>query len=113
MPAVAGVYAWFRDGEPIHAGVVTERQGHRGRLRKRRPRRNDSSRSSLRRNAAEHLVGLPLTVSRRRPNQVLTQQVDVVNDWLATCEITQQTCGRRSVNRQIIWRRFTRTRLAG
>ena len=90
LPAEPGVYAWFRDGQPVYAGVETGRQGLRGRLRKYRSQGNDLSRSSLRRNMAEHLLGLPITVSHRRPSQVLTDQVNVVNDWLATCQVAQK-----------------------
>jgi hypothetical protein len=68
IPEKPGVYAWFSFAGPIYAGKASGSGGLRDRLGKHRGVGLDLSRSSLRRNVAEHLLGIPTSVSRQRPS---------------------------------------------
>ena len=59
IPQGPGVYAWFRSGEPIYAGKASGSGGLRERLGKHLGVGLDLSRSSLRRNVAEHVLNIP------------------------------------------------------
>lgn len=87
IPATPGVYAWFRDGKPIYAGKASGSGGLRNRLAKHLGIGLDLSRSSLRRNVAEHLLHVPTADSRRRPSSMTVDQVSTINEWIRELEI--------------------------
>ncbi|RKS80660.1 hypothetical protein CLV35_0249 [Motilibacter peucedani] len=87
VPTAAGVYAWFHLGEPVYVGMTGAKGGLRGRLGRHRGAGRDLSRSSLRRNVAAHLLGIPTTVSRQRPSVVSEQDADVVTAWIRDLEV--------------------------
>ena len=82
-----GVYAWFRSSDPIYAGKASGAGGLRGRLSKHLGVGLDLSRSSLRRNIAEHVLGVPTSVSRQRPSAMSAEQVSAVNGWIRELEV--------------------------
>ena len=88
VPAKPGVYACFRCSEPIYAGKASGSGGLRERLGKHLGVGLDLSRSSLRRNVAEHFLGIPTSVSRRRPSVITAKQVSEVNKWIRELEVT-------------------------
>src|SRR4051812_10076636 len=79
IPVSPGVYAWFSAAEPVYAGKASGRGGLRDRLSKHLGVGLDLSRSSLRRNVAEHLLGVPTSVSRKRPSIMRPDQVSMIN----------------------------------
>lgn len=87
IPEEPGVYAWFRSGEPIYAGKASSTGGLRARLGKHLAVGLDLSRSSLRRNVAEHLLGVPTSVSRQRPSIMSSDQVSTINKWIRELQI--------------------------
>lgn len=87
IPESAGVYAWFRSSEPVYAGRAIGSGGLRERLRKHLATGRDLSRSSLRRNVAEHVLGVPTSVSRARPSVMTSDQVVTVNQWIGNLEV--------------------------
>jgi hypothetical protein len=88
LPTSPGVYAWFRDGEPIYAGRALTKGGIRTRVGRRHLDTSaDLSHSSFRRNVCEQLLGIPTGVSRRRPSVMTVEQVAAVNEWIASCEV--------------------------
>lgn len=82
IPRLPGVYAWFSGDAPVYAGKASGKGGLRGRLSKHLATDLDLSRSSLRRNVAEHLLGIPTTVTRQRPTQMTKEDIAVVNAWI-------------------------------
>lgn len=48
----------------------------------------DLSRSSLRRNVAEHLLGIPTSASRQRPSVMTNEQVLATNEWIRALEVS-------------------------
>jgi hypothetical protein len=91
IPVEPGVYAWFRSGEPVYAGKASGSGGLRERLGKHLEVRLDLSRSSLRRNVAEHLLSVPTAVSRRRPSMMTSDQVSTINEWICELEVAWLT----------------------
>lgn len=91
IPGAPGVYARLREGEPVYPGKAAGRGGLRERLGKHLETGVDLSRSSLRRNVAEMLLGLPTSVTRARPTQVSAAQAAAVKAWIAQCELAWQT----------------------
>lgn len=87
VPQDPGVYAWFDSDEPVYAGKASGAGGLRGRLSKHLGLSIDLSRSSLRRNVAEHLLGIPTSVSRQRPSLVTAEQVAEINEWIGKLEV--------------------------
>lgn len=88
LPTSPGVYAWFRDGEPVYAGRALTKGGIRTRVGRRHLDTGlDLSHSSFRRNVCEQLLGIPTGVSRRRPSVMTADQVAAVNEWIASCEV--------------------------
>lgn len=87
IPDKPGVYAWFRSAEPIYAGRAIGSGGLRERLGKHLGVGLDLSRSSLRRNVAEHLLSVPTSVSRQRPSVMTADQVSTVNGWIGELAI--------------------------
>lgn len=88
IPDGPGVYAWFRSAEPIYAGKASGSGGLRERLGKHLGVGQDLSRSSLRRNVAEHLLSVPTSVSRKRPSFMTSDQVSTINEWIRGLEVT-------------------------
>ena len=88
IPEGPGVYAWFRSSDAIYAGKASGRGGLRERLSKHLGVGMDLSRSSLRRNVAEHLLSIPTSVSRQRPSAMTTEQVLLVNAWIQELELS-------------------------
>jgi hypothetical protein len=82
IPSAPGVYAWYETGIPIYAGKASGRGGLRERLGKHLGTGVDLSRSSLRRNVAEHLLEIPTALSRQRPSVMTTDQVAEINSWI-------------------------------
>ena len=87
LPDGPGVYAWFRSEEPIYAGKASGSGGLRERLVKHLGIGLDLSRSSLRRNVAEHILNVPTSQSRRRPSVMTSQQVSTINVWIRQLEV--------------------------
>lgn len=87
IPDGPGVYAWFRSGEAMYAGKASGSGGLRDRLSKHLGVGRDLSRSSLRRNVAEHLLSVPTSVSRARPSVMTLDQVSTINGWIRELEI--------------------------
>jgi hypothetical protein len=87
IPGGPGVYAWFRSNDPIYAGKASGSGGLRERLGKHLGTGLDLSRSSLRRNVAEHILNVPTSVSRQRPSVMTTQQVSSINEWIRQLEV--------------------------
>lgn len=84
LPTSPGVYAWFRDGEPIYAGRALTKGGIRTRVGRRHLDTSaDLSHSSFRRNVCEQLLRAATDVSRRRPSVMTVEQVAAVNEWIA------------------------------
>jgi hypothetical protein len=87
IPYSPGVYAWFRSSEPVYAGKASGIGGLRDRLGKHLGVGLDLSRSSLRRNVAEHLLDIPTSVSRKRPSVMRSDQVSMINGWIGELEV--------------------------
>ena len=82
IPVGPGVYAWFKSSEPIYAGRAIGNGGLRERFGKHLAVGRDLSRSSLRRNVAEDVLGVPTSVSRARPSVMTEEQVSTINEWI-------------------------------
>jgi hypothetical protein len=78
---------WFGSDAPVYAGKASGRGGLRDRIGKHLGLGTDLSRSSLRRNVAEHLLGIPTSVSRQRPSAIRTDEADQVNAWISALEL--------------------------
>lgn len=87
VPDGPGVYAWFSSADPIYAGKASGSGGLRERLRKHLGVGLDLSRSSLRRNVAEHVLGVPTSASRQRPSVMTSEQVSTINGWIRELEV--------------------------
>lgn len=87
VPSGPGVYAWFNSSDPVYAGRASGAGGLRERLSKHLRAGPDLSRSSLRRNVAEHVLGVPTSVSRQRPSAMSAEQVSTVNGWIRELEV--------------------------
>lgn len=87
VPSGPGVYAWFRSSDPIYVGKASGVGGLLGRLGKHLGVGLDLSRSSLRRNVAEHVLGVPTSVSRQRPSAMSPEQVSTINGWIRELEV--------------------------
>jgi hypothetical protein len=88
VPDSPGVYAWFKSSEPIYAGKASGGGGLRERVGKHLEFGPDLSRSSLRRNVAEHVLNVPTSVSRQRPSVMTSDQVSQINEWIRELEVT-------------------------
>lgn len=88
VPQSLGVYAWYRDGQPIYAGRALGAKGLNDRVwRNHLATGPDLSRSSFRRNVREHLGIAGTTVSRIRPTRLSTDDVQPINVWIRECEV--------------------------
>ncbi len=88
IPAQPGLYAWFRDGECVYLGIAGNL---RDRLTTHRGTSNDLSRSTFRSWVAVHVLGLDRAATRQRPSIVTDEQAQVVNAWIAACDIAWLT----------------------
>ena len=88
IPAQPGLYAWFRDGECVYLGIAGDL---RDRLTTHRGTSNDLSRSTFRSWVAVHVLGLDRAATRQRPSIVTGDQAQVVNAWVAACDIAWLT----------------------
>lgn len=92
VPDAPGVYAWYHGAEAVYAGVAAGAEGLRKRLGNHLALGQDLSRSSFRRNVCEYLEIAPTAVTRRRPAELLAQQVAPVNDWIRECAVAWIVC---------------------
>jgi hypothetical protein len=93
IPSKPCIYAWFRDGEPVYSGVAAGARGLRGRVWKYHLKTGlDLSHSSFRRNVCEHLGIAPTSRTRIRPTVMTAAEVDPVNAWIRSCEVTWLVC---------------------
>lgn len=87
IPTDPGIYIWFRDGQPIYVGEGLGAKGLRRRLSSHFSKGADLSRSTLRASVAVAQLGIDRSVARQRPSLVNADQIAVVNQWLASCEL--------------------------
>ncbi len=93
IPKRPGVYAWYRDGEPIYSGRALGADGLHGRVWKNHLRTGaDLSRSSFRRNVCEHLGIAPTSTTTVRPTLLGAADVEPVNRWICECEVAWIEC---------------------
>ena len=92
FPSRPGVYAWFRDGRPVYAGVAAGSQGLKSRLWTHLDTGLDLSRSAFRRNVLEHLGIATVAMARQRPSALTSAQVAAVNQWIRECELAWIEC---------------------
>ncbi|HVE46426.1 MAG TPA: hypothetical protein VNA57_06730 [Acidimicrobiales bacterium] len=93
VPTQPGVYAFYRDGEPVYVGRAIASGGLQRRMKTQHLKTgNDLSWSAFRRNVAEHLGIAPSTVTKQRPPQLTEEQVAPVNDWIGGCEVRWISC---------------------
>lgn len=89
IPTGPGVYAWYREGEPVYVGKATGAEGLRQRLWKNHMARGRGaiSGSAFRRNVAAHLgFGSPAAI-KADPALLTEEQVAAVNAWIRTCHV--------------------------
>lgn len=88
FPTVPGVYAWYRDGEPVYSGRAIGEAGVQGRIWGNHLKTGaDLSRSSFRRNVCEHLGIAPTSKTRIRPTVMTPADVSPVNSWIRECSL--------------------------
>jgi hypothetical protein len=76
-----GVYAWYREGEPVYSGRATGANGLHGRIWKNHLKTGDDlSRSSFRRNVCEHLAIAPTSTTTVRPTLMTAADIEPVTD---------------------------------
>ena len=93
IPNRPGVYAWYRDGEPVYSGRALGGDGLHGRIWKNHLKTgNDLSRSSFRRNVCEHLGIAPTSKTTIRPTLMTAADVEPVNQWIRECEVAWIEC---------------------
>lgn len=92
VPTDPGVYIWFRNGTPIYVGEALGKKGLRGRLKAHFSKGVDLSRSTLRASVAVAELGIERSYSRQRPSNMDVEQIKLVNQWLAECELGWITC---------------------
>ncbi len=90
VPAVPGVYVWWRDGEPVYVGEA--KTSLRQRLSAHLATGPDLTRSTLRRSVALARLGIPRAVSGRRPSVIAQADADTVSAWLRGCELAWVEC---------------------
>lgn len=87
VPRSPGVHVWFHQGSAIYVGRATGKGSQPARLRTHLDQCLDLRRSSLRRNVADHILGVPTSVTRQRPSQMTSEQVERVNAWIGQLEV--------------------------
>jgi len=102
VPTAPGVYAFYRDGQPVYVGRAIASGGLQRRLKTQHLKTvNDLSWSAFRRNVAERLGIAPSTVTKRRPPQLTEAQVASINEWVAACELRWIACATESEATQL------------
>lgn len=89
VPVGPGVYAWYRNVQPVYVGKATGGEGLRQRAwgNHMGTGRGGMSGSAFRRNVAEHLgFGAAATI-KADPSTLAASQVDAVNTWIRECEL--------------------------
>jgi hypothetical protein len=93
VPTRPGVYAWYRQGEPVYSGRAVGGDGLHGRIWKNHLKTgNDLSRSSFRRNVCEHLGIAPTSKTTVRPTVMTAADIEPVNQWIRECEVGWIEC---------------------
>lgn len=93
VPSAPGVYAWYRDGEPVYSGRTLGKTGLRGRVWDTHLKTGtDLSRSSFRRNVCAHLGVAPTSKTTVRPTLMTEADVEPVNRWIRACEVAWIQC---------------------
>lgn len=93
IPTSPGVYAWYREGEPVYSGRAIGKTGLHERLWGNHLKKgNDLSRSSFRRNVCEFLGIAPTSTTTVRPTLMTTAEVEPVNQWIRECEVAWIEC---------------------
>ncbi|HEX7167889.1 MAG TPA: hypothetical protein VF230_13005 [Acidimicrobiales bacterium] len=93
IPKRPGVYAWYRDGQPVYSGRALGGDGLHGRVWKTHLKTGlDLSRSSFRRNVCEHLGIAPTSTTTVRPTVMTKADVAPVNRWIRECEVAWIEC---------------------
>lgn len=96
IPLAPGVYIWFRDGYPLYVGrAIGKKGGLRQRLRAHLAQGPDLSRSTLRASVAVSQINVSRSIARRRPSIMTAQQIALVNEWIAECELGWIACDTR------------------
>lgn len=91
LPSRPGVYAWFRQGVPVHLGRATGKRGLRARVGGDHLLSDaDLSRSPFRRAVAAHL-GLPVEEADGRA-LVGPEGAVAIDDWIASCAVAWLAC---------------------
>jgi hypothetical protein len=91
IPTSPGVYAWFRGGEPVYVGRAKAKGGLRRRLAGNHLKVGpDLSKSAFRRNVCESLGVADTSITRVQP--LTPDQTEIVNAWIADCEIAWIEC---------------------
>ncbi|MGZ4517876.1 MAG: GIY-YIG nuclease family protein [Mycobacteriaceae bacterium] len=93
VPTSPGVYAWYREDEPIYSGRA---EGAKG-LKKRvwddhLNTRRDLTRSTFRRNVCQYLGIAPTSRTTIRPTVMTADDVRPVNRWIRECEVAWINC---------------------
>lgn len=92
IPTTPGLYLWFHESECVYLGIA-------GNLKERisahRSTARDLSGSTLRSWVAVELLGVERKITRLRPSIMTNEQVQIVNAWLAACEIAWITTDSR------------------
>lgn len=93
VPKRPGVYAWYRDDQPIYSGRALGVDGLHGRVWKNHLRTGtDLSRSSFRRNVCEHLGIAPTIKTTIRPTLMTAAELGPLNRWIRECEVAWIEC---------------------
>lgn len=91
IPTSPGVYAWFRDGEPVYVGRAKATGGLRKRLAGNHLKLGpDLSKSAFRRNVCESIGVADTAITRFQP--LTPDQTETVNAWVRGCEIAWIEC---------------------
>jgi hypothetical protein len=93
IPKRPGVYAWYREGEPVYSGCASGADGLRGRIWKYHLKTGeDLSRSSFRRNVCEDLGIATTSKTRVRPTLMTAADIEPVNRRIRECEVAWIEC---------------------
>jgi hypothetical protein len=93
IPVRPGVYAWYREDQPVYAGRALGGDGLHGRIWKNHLKTNiDLSRSSFRRNVCEYLGIAPTSKTTVRPTLMTAADIEPVNRWIRECEVAWIEC---------------------
>ena len=89
IPAVPGVYAWFKGGECVYVGKAADL---RERLSSHRSRSLDLSRSTLRASVAIRELGVTRAYARSRPSRMTSSEIARVNAWFEAAAVAWIVC---------------------